>query len=116
MTLPPSRTLGLSLGILFILFGVVEVIAHRNDTAGALAFWGLSLLGGGASVLAGTLVRPTRRAWGLTLLTIGAVVATNATVWTLLVPIFAIVTVVAAYRDHGPEVRPAAADSARLPE
>jgi hypothetical protein len=112
MTLPSSRTLGLSLGTLFVLFGVVEVITHRSDTAGALAFWGLSLLGGGALVLAGTLVRPTRRAWGLTLLTIGAVVATNATVWTLLVPIFAIVTVVAAYRDRGPEAMPTASAAA----
>ena len=67
MTLPHSRTLGLSLGILFVLFGAVEVITHRNDTAGVLAFWGLSLLGGGGMVLAGTLVLPTRRAWGLTL-------------------------------------------------
>ena len=96
-----------------MLFGIVEVIGHRNDTAGALAFWGLSLLGGGAFVLAGTLMHPTRRAWGLILLTIGAVVATNATVWTLLVPIFAVITVVAAYRDHGTEGR---AKEARLPE
>lgn len=36
MALPQSRTLGLSLGIIFVLFGVLEVIAHRNDTAGAL--------------------------------------------------------------------------------
>ena len=115
MTLPPSRKLGLSLGILFVLLGLVEVVTHRNDTAVALAFWGLSLLGGGALVLIGTLVRPTRRAWGLTLLTIGALVATNATVWTLIVPIFAIVTVFAAYRDRGPEVIPATG-APRLPE
>jgi len=109
MTLPSSRKLGLSLGILFVLFGLAEVITHRNDSAGALAFWGLSLLGGGALVLTGTLVRPTKRALGLTLLTIGAVVATNATVWTLIVPIFAIVTVFAAFRDHGPAVTAAPA-------
>jgi hypothetical protein len=40
------------------------------------------------------------------------VVATNATVWTLLVPIFAIVTVVAAYRDRGPEAMPTASAAA----
>jgi hypothetical protein len=40
---------------------------------------------------------------GLALLKTGAVVATNATLWTLLVPMLAIVTVVAAYRDRGPE-------------
>jgi len=83
-------------------------VTHRDDTAGALAFWGLSLLGGGALVLAGTFVRPTRRSLGLTLLTIGAVVATNATLWTVLIPIFAIVTVVAAFRDRGPVATAAA--------
>jgi hypothetical protein len=46
---------------------------------------------------------------GPTLLTIGAVAATNAALWTLVVPIFATVTVVAAFRDRGPEVTPASA-------
>jgi hypothetical protein len=107
MMLRASRKLGLSLGILFVLFGVYEVITHRDDSAGAIAFWALSLLGGGALVLTGTLVRPTRRVLGLTLLTIGALAATNAALWTLVVPIFAIMTVVAAFRDPGPEVTPA---------
>ena len=90
-----------------MLFGLIEVITHRNDTAGALAFWGLSLLGGGALVLIGTLLRPTSRAWGLTLLTVGALAGTNATLWTLIVPVLAIITVVTAYRDHQHEVQPA---------
>ena len=46
--------------------------------------------------------RPTRRNLGLTLVTIGAVVGTNATIRTLLTRIFAIVTVVAAFRERGP--------------
>ena len=102
MTRPPSRTLGISLAAVFLLFGVIEVVTHRNDTAVALLFWGLSLLGGGALVLLGTRMRESHRRSGLALLTIGALVATNATLWTLLVPIFAVWTVVAAYNDHGP--------------
>lgn len=102
MTAPSARLLGLSLGALFLAFGAIEVVTHLDDTAGALAFWGLSLLGGGALILAGTFVRPAKRTLGLTLLTIGAVVATNATLWTVLIPIFAIVTVVAAFRDQVP--------------
>lgn len=104
VTSPLSRRLGVSLGVVFVLFGVIEVITHRNASAGALAFWGLSLLGGGALVLAGTVLRSTRRTLGLTLVTIGAVVGSNATMWTLLVPILAIVAVIAAYRDHGSAV------------
>jgi hypothetical protein len=99
--LPNSWVLGVSLGILVLLFGAYEVITHRNDTAGAMAFWGLSLLGGGALVLAGTLLRRTRRAWGLALLTVGALAATNATLWTVIVPLVAIATVVSAFRDRG---------------
>ena len=49
-------------------------------------------------VIVGTLLRPTRRAWGLALLTTGALLATNSTFWTLLLPIVAVVVVVAAYR------------------
>jgi hypothetical protein len=107
MTFPSVRTLGLSLGSVYLLFGVYEVVTHRSDTAGALAFWGVSLLGGGALVIIGTLLRTTRRAWGLAFLTIGALLATNATLWTLLLPIVAVVTVVAAYRADGPAARPA---------
>ena len=118
MILPSSRKLGLALGIIFVLLGLIEVITHRHDTAEALAIWSLSLLGGGALVLSGTLLRPTHRVWGLTLLTIGALAGTNATVWTLIVPIFAIITVVAAYRDRGPDVQLATGaplSSARVP-
>jgi hypothetical protein len=107
MTLPSPRTLGLWLGAVYLLFGGYEVITHWGDTAGALAFWGISLLGGGALVIVGTLLRTTRRAWGLALLTIGALLATNATLWTLLLPIVAVVVVVTAYRADGPAVRPA---------
>jgi hypothetical protein len=77
VTFPSVRRLGIALGAIFVLLGVIEVITHRGDTAGALAFWGLSLLGGGALVLADTLVRPTRRTLGLTLLIIGAVADTK---------------------------------------
>lgn len=100
MAHPSSRTLGVSLAVVLLLFGVAEVVTHRDDTAWAIAFWGISLLGGGGLVLAGTLVRRTRRAVGLTLLTVGALLGANATIWTLLIPVFALVTVVAAYRDR----------------
>jgi hypothetical protein len=100
MDFDTSRTLGTWLGILLLLFGVYEVVTHRSDTAGALAFWGLSLLGGGALVLAGTALRSSRRTWGLTLLTVGALAGANATLWTLVVPLFALVTLVAAFRDR----------------
>lgn len=97
MRQPSRRTLGLVLGGVYLAFGVVEVIGHRNDSAAALVFWGGSLLGGGALVIAGTLLLPTQRRPGLALLTIGTLLATNATLWTLLLPIFAIYVLAQAY-------------------
>lgn len=109
MRAPSARTLGLVLGAIFLGFGVAEVVTHLDDTAWALAFWGISLLGGGALVIAGTLLRPTRRTLGLTLLSVGALVATNATAWTLAVPVLAVITVVVAFRERGPAGTPGAA-------
>jgi hypothetical protein len=90
------------LGGIYLVFGVIEVITHRHDSTGALAFWGLSLLGGGALAIAGTRLLSTRRKPGLALLTIGALLGTNATLWTLLLPIFAIYVVAQAYRAPAP--------------
>lgn len=99
MRLPDSRRLGFALGGTYLVFGVLEVITHRTDTTGAIAFWSLSLLGGGGLVVAGTVLRPDHRTAGLTLLTVGAIAGLNATLWTVLVPVLALVTLAAAYRE-----------------
>ena len=96
--MPATRTLGLSLGALYVVLGTIELIAHRNDTVGALLFWGGSLVGGGALVLTGTLLANLHRPLGLSLLTVGAVVGMNATVWTVLIPLFAVLVLVRSYR------------------
>lgn len=101
MTAGSSRTPGLVLGGIFLAFGVLEVVTHLDDTAVALAYWAVSLLGGGGLVIAGTLLLRSRRRTALALLTIGALVATNATVWTLVLPLFAVYVVVRAWRDTG---------------
>jgi hypothetical protein len=49
------------------------------------------------------MLREQRRTVGLTILTIGAVAGLNATVWTLVIPVLAIVTLVAAYREDAPQ-------------
>jgi hypothetical protein len=102
MHMPSKRTLGLILGAIYLAFGSVEVVTHLDDSALALLFWGGSLLGGGSLVIAGTLLLARRRTLGLTLLTVGALVATNATIWTLLLPLFAVFVVVRAYLDEDP--------------
>lgn len=94
-----GRRLTLVFGVLLLLFGVVEVVTHRTDTALAIAFWGLSLLGGGILVLAGVWLWPSRPGPALALVIIGTLAGLNATVWTLVMPLLGIAVVVLAVRD-----------------
>jgi hypothetical protein len=96
--LPATRTLCTCLGGIYLVMGVLEVVTHRDGTAVGLLFWGGSLLGGGALVLAGTVLQPPHRATGLALVTIGTVLGINATLWTVLVPAFAVFVLVRSYR------------------
>lgn len=94
-----GRRLTLLFGVLLVLFGVVEVVTHRDDTAAAIAFWSLSLLGGGTLVLAGVRVWPARPGPALALVVIGTLAGLSATVWTLVMPLLGIAVVVLAIRD-----------------
>ena len=76
-------------------------LARTSKSAIASRGVSILLLGGGALVLAGTLIRSTKRTMGLVLLTVGALIGSNATIWTLIVPVLALVTVIAAFRDAG---------------
>ena len=98
MRLPDARTLGLTLGSIYLVFGTIELWTHRDGSLFALLFWGGSLVGGGALVLAGTLVRDKHHAAGLTGVTLGVVLGMNATLWTVLLPLFAVVVLVRFYR------------------
>jgi hypothetical protein len=100
MQLPEARPLALWLGGIYVGLGTVELITHRDDTTNALLFWGGSLVGGGALVLAGRFILDRRRALGLSLLTVGAVLGMNATVWTILIPLFAVFVLARSYRNE----------------
>ena len=99
MKLPEARPLGLALGVVYTAFGTAELFAHRNEAGSDLLFWGGSLLGGAALLLLGTLVSDRHHALGLALVTAGAAVGMNATLWTVVVPAFAVLVLVQFYRD-----------------
>jgi len=82
------------LGAVFILLGIAEVIRVVGWGGGGLAFWFLSLCGGGALILVGTFVTTRRRWLSLTLVTIGCLAAANAAIWTVILPILALVLLV----------------------
>jgi hypothetical protein len=109
--LPQARTLSLCLGVLYVGLGVAELITHRAGTPFELLFWGGSLVGGGLLVVAGAALRPRHRPTGLGLLTIGAVLGMNATAWTLVVPVLAILVLVLAFRDGDRGLRTSEAPS-----
>jgi hypothetical protein len=98
MRLLEPRPLGLTLGAIYLLLGTIELYTHRDGAGLELLFWGGSLVGGGVLVLIGTQVRTHHRAAGLTVLTLGAVLGINATMWTLLLPVFAVLVLVRFYR------------------
>ena len=100
MHMPEARTLGLSLGVLYTGLGTVELVGHRNDDIQLLLFLGGSLALGGVLVFIGTLVRERHRALGLALLTIGAALGLGPTLWTIVVPLCAVLVLVQFYRDE----------------
>lgn len=99
MKLPEARPLGLALGVVYVGMGTAELFTHRDDDGSALLFWGGSLVGGGVLIIGGALVVARLRALGLTMLTVGAALGMNATLWTVLVPVLAVLVLVQFYRD-----------------
>jgi hypothetical protein len=84
-------------GIVFILFGVVEVAVRvlssdPTDTE-AVVYWFVTLCGGGTLVLLGSYVI-TRPGWALAAVVIGCLLGMIATIWTVLLPLAALALVV----------------------
>jgi hypothetical protein len=88
------RWLGLFLGCLLVLAGVAETIRLLSTGAGGLLFWFPTLVGGGALILAGTLLQPKRPTLGAALTVAGCLAGMLPTMWTLVVPVLLIVLAV----------------------
>ena len=101
--------LGIVVGSVFVVFGVLETIRVFRSGDGGLAFWFGTLVGGGTLVLVGHLGLRDRPRLAFWLLVIGAVAGSLATMWTLLIPVLAIVLVFLKVNELGQ--RPPAAES-----
>jgi hypothetical protein len=88
------RWLGLFLGCLLIVGGVAETIRLTRSGDGGLLFWFPTLVGGGALILAGTLLLPKRPTLGAALTVAGCIAGMLPTMWTLVVPVLLIVLAV----------------------
>lgn len=87
------RRFGVAFGVLYILDGIAETVRLLVTGDGGFAFWFGTLVGGGTLVLVGSLWRPLRRPWPRTAVVLGAAVGIPATMWTLVVPVVALVLV-----------------------
>jgi hypothetical protein len=82
--------LGAVVGVLYLAFGVGELLAHLDHPI-SLAFWAPSLFGGGMLVLYGIFGRSR---YSTKLIVFGALLGLVATAWTLVIPVLAMVLVV----------------------
>lgn len=88
------RWLGLFLGCLLVLAGIAETVRLLRSGDGGLLFWFPTLVGGGALILAGTLMSPTRPVLGTRLIVAGCLLGVLPTLWTLVVPVLLMVLAV----------------------
>lgn len=90
------------LGVVFIALGVVEVavrlVSEEPVDSVAVAFWLVTLCGGGALVLVGV-TRP--RGWSFALVALGCFLGGLATAWTVVLPILAVTLLVLAFAGGG---------------
>jgi hypothetical protein len=84
----------MSLGSLLVATGIAETVRLLRTGDGGLWFWLPTLVGGGALVIAGTLVLRRSPGLGRVLTCSGCVLGILPTLWTLVVPVLLIVLAV----------------------
>jgi hypothetical protein len=89
-----TRRLGIFLGLVFVVFGVLETIRVFASGDGGLLFWFGTLCGGGALILLSTLRLKSRPGLSLAALIVGVLAACVATVWTVVLPVLALLLMV----------------------
>jgi hypothetical protein len=98
------------LGVVFIVLGVVEVavrvVSDEAVDGAALAFWFVTLCGGGALLLIGSFVVQRSSGWSFALVALGCFLGGLATAWTVVLPILAVTLLVLAYAGGRPAASP----------
>ena len=89
-----TRWLGFGLGTLLLVLGAAETVRVVRSDDGGLAFWFGTLVGGGALVLAGTLLADRRPRLSVVTTTTGCVAGILPTMWTVVVPLLLVTLVV----------------------
>jgi hypothetical protein len=99
MTRRLGRRLAPLLGATYLVLGVLELVRHNDESAIALLYWAISLLGGGILVLAGLRAMPRSRDVGRGLVAVGAAFGVVPTLWTIVIPAVALVVIARVLRE-----------------
>ena len=89
----------MSLGCLLVAAGIAETVRLLRTGDGGLWFWLPTLVGGGALVIAGTLLLPRRPGLRRVLTCVGCVLGILPTMWTLIVPVLLIILAVVSAKE-----------------
>jgi hypothetical protein len=81
------------LGLLYVAAGIAETVRAVRSGDGGIAFWFGSLVGGGLLILVGEALR-WRPGLSTTLIGVGCLAGALGTMWTLVVPVVAVVVFV----------------------
>jgi hypothetical protein len=79
---------------LLVVAGIAETVRLVRTEDGGLWFWFPTLVGGGALVIAGTLLLSRSPTLGCALTTVGALAAILPTMWTLVVPVLLVILII----------------------
>ncbi|HVF78525.1 MAG TPA: hypothetical protein VNA28_09525 [Solirubrobacteraceae bacterium] len=98
------------LGVVVILMGLAELVVRIVDYDGLvpIAFWVVTLCGGGTLILVGTFVVTDRRWRSFALVALGCLLAAVGSAWTVLLPLLAITLLVLSLQRTRQAARPAA--------
>ena len=98
-----TDVLTLFLGVVYIVAGIAETTRAVVTGDGGIAFWFGSLVGGGVLILLGTLAFRDRPRLSCTLVCVGCLSGVLATMWTIVVPLVAVVVILLAVQRAGEE-------------
>jgi hypothetical protein len=95
-----TRALTVGLGVLYVVVGVaVTVEAVSSDEDVMWSWWG-TLVGGGARVLVGAAVTSRHPNVGRGLVCVGSLLGIPVTMWTIVVPLLAVIVVLLTVWEH----------------
>ncbi len=96
-------------GVAFIAMGLVEIavrlISGDPVELAAIAFWSVTLLGGGALVLVGSFALPARPGVSTALVVAGCFLGVLGSAWTLIMPVAAIALIFLRMREGNQAAR-----------